>query len=188
MASAADGKAVSVSGCTWHACSTAETLDKYGMSVYGSRKGASAQAIYTAVGQQSRSTISSLLFLVICVLLIQILLYLRGSLGSQAERVARERRRPSVPEVGNTNVGTTHGYDTATGGVFLAAGGRGMTRTIPQTMQAARYHGPGPALQVETVPVPTVGAGEALIRITHAGVCRTELHFLSGLLNLGIVR
>jgi hypothetical protein len=50
MASAADGKAVSVSGCTWHACSTAETLDKYGMSVYGSRKGASAQAIYTAVG------------------------------------------------------------------------------------------------------------------------------------------
>jgi alcohol dehydrogenase, propanol-preferring len=61
-----------------------------------------------------------------------------------------------------------------------------MTRTIPQTMQAARYHGPGSALQVETVPVPTVGVGEALIRITHAGVCRTELHFLSGLLNLGI--
>ena len=61
-----------------------------------------------------------------------------------------------------------------------------MTRTIPQTMQAARYHGPGPALQVETAPVPMVGAGEALIRITHAGVCRTELHFLSGLLNLGI--
>jgi len=61
-----------------------------------------------------------------------------------------------------------------------------MTRTVPQTMQAARYHGPGAALQVETVPVPTVGGGEALIRITHAGVCRTELHFLSGLLNLGI--
>jgi propanol-preferring alcohol dehydrogenase len=61
-----------------------------------------------------------------------------------------------------------------------------MTRTIPQTMQAARYHGPGPALHVETVPVPTIGVGEALIRITHAGVCRTELHFLSGLLNLGI--
>ena len=61
-----------------------------------------------------------------------------------------------------------------------------MTRTIPQTMQAARYHGPGSALQVETVPVPTVGVGEALIRITHAGVCRTELHFLRGLRNLGI--
>ena len=61
-----------------------------------------------------------------------------------------------------------------------------MTQAIPQAMQAARYHGPGPVLRVETIPVPTVGAGEALIRITHAGVCRTELHFLSGLLNLGI--
>src|SRR5215467_7100502 len=78
-------------------------------------------------------------------------------------------------------------YDTATGGVFfLTVGGRGMTRAIPQTMQAARYHGPGAALQLETVLVPTVGGGEVLIRITHAGVCRTELHFLSGLLNLGI--
>jgi propanol-preferring alcohol dehydrogenase len=61
-----------------------------------------------------------------------------------------------------------------------------MTRTIPRTMQAARYHGPGPALQGETVPVPTLGVGEALICITHAGVCRTELDFLSALLNLGI--
>jgi len=50
-----------------------------------------------------------LAFLGIYVLLIQILLCLRGSLGSQAERVARERRRPSIPEVGNTNVGMTHG-------------------------------------------------------------------------------
>ena len=61
-----------------------------------------------------------------------------------------------------------------------------MTTAIPQTMQAARYHGPGPALQLETVPVPTIGAGDVLVRVTHAGVCRTELHFLSGLLNLGI--
>jgi len=77
-------------------------------------------------------------------------------------------------------------YATATGGVFLAAERRAMTRTIPRTMQAVRYHRPGPALHPETVPVPTVGVGEALIRITHAGVCRTELHFLRGLLNLGI--
>jgi propanol-preferring alcohol dehydrogenase len=61
-----------------------------------------------------------------------------------------------------------------------------MTTTIPPTMQAARYHGPGPALRIETVAVPSIGAGEVLVRITHAGVCRTELHFLSGLLNLGI--
>lgn len=61
-----------------------------------------------------------------------------------------------------------------------------MPQTIPQTMQAARYHGPGPALSLERVPVPSVGPGEVLVHITHAGVCRTELHFLSGLLNLGL--
>jgi 2-desacetyl-2-hydroxyethyl bacteriochlorophyllide A dehydrogenase len=53
-------------------------------------------------------------------------------------------------------------------------------------MQAARYHGPGAALQVETLPIPAIGPEDVLIRVTHAGVCRTELHFLSGLLNLGI--
>jgi hypothetical protein len=67
------------------------------------------------------SMISSLLFIVICVLLIQTILCLRGSLGSQAERVARKRCRPSIPDVGNTNVGMTYGVlvDTATGGVFF---------------------------------------------------------------------
>lgn len=53
-------------------------------------------------------------------------------------------------------------------------------------MQAARYHGPGPALHLESVAVPEPGPHEVLVRITHSGVCRTELHFLSGLLNLGI--
>lgn len=61
-----------------------------------------------------------------------------------------------------------------------------MTSAIPPTMQAARYHGPGATLSLETVPVPQLGPGEVLVRTTHAGVCRTELHFLSGLLNLGI--
>lgn len=61
-----------------------------------------------------------------------------------------------------------------------------MTTAIPQMMPAARYHGPGPALHMDTVPVPSIGPGEVLVRVTHAGVCRTELHFLSGLLNLGI--
>jgi hypothetical protein len=56
-----------------------------------------------------KSAISSLLFLVIYALLTQLVLYLCGRLGSQAERMARERRRPSVPEVGHTNIGTTHG-------------------------------------------------------------------------------
>lgn len=61
-----------------------------------------------------------------------------------------------------------------------------MTATLPRHMQAARYHGPGPALHLETVAVPEPGPQEVLVRTTHAGVCRTELHFLSGLLNLGI--
>ena len=61
-----------------------------------------------------------------------------------------------------------------------------MTNSIPSSMQAARYHGPAPSLRLETIPVPELGPGDVLVRTTHAGVCRTELHFLSGLLNLGI--
>ena len=61
-----------------------------------------------------------------------------------------------------------------------------MAAAIPQTMQAARYHGPGPTLHLESVPVPIPGPTDVLVRVTHAGACRTELHFLSGLLNLGM--
>ena len=61
-----------------------------------------------------------------------------------------------------------------------------MAHPIPSIMQAARYHGPGPSLRLETIPVPNLGQEDVLVRTTHAGVCRTELHFLSGLLNLGI--
>ncbi|MBI1886591.1 MAG: alcohol dehydrogenase catalytic domain-containing protein [Chloroflexi bacterium] len=53
-------------------------------------------------------------------------------------------------------------------------------------MRAARYHGPGQPLRIESVPVPAAGDHDALVRVRAAGVCHTELHFLSGLLNLGI--
>lgn len=53
-------------------------------------------------------------------------------------------------------------------------------------MKAARYHGPGERLFLEEVKTPTPGPGEVLVRVRAAGVCHTELHFLSGLLNLGI--
>jgi D-arabinose 1-dehydrogenase-like Zn-dependent alcohol dehydrogenase len=53
-------------------------------------------------------------------------------------------------------------------------------------MRAARYHGPGDSLRLEEVPIPQPGAGEALVRVRAAGVCHTELHFLSGVLNLGV--
>jgi propanol-preferring alcohol dehydrogenase len=53
-------------------------------------------------------------------------------------------------------------------------------------MRAVRYHGPKQPLRLEDVPRPDPGPGEVLVRVAAAGVCHTELHFLSGLLNLGI--
>jgi D-arabinose 1-dehydrogenase-like Zn-dependent alcohol dehydrogenase len=53
-------------------------------------------------------------------------------------------------------------------------------------MRAARYYGPGDSLRLEEVPIPEPGPGEALVRVKAAGICHTELHFLSGVLNLGV--
>ncbi len=53
-------------------------------------------------------------------------------------------------------------------------------------MRAARYHGPGKPLSVEVVPLRPLKAGEALVRVKAAGICYTDLHFLSGVLDLGI--
>ena len=53
-------------------------------------------------------------------------------------------------------------------------------------MRAARYHGPGKPLSLEVLPVRPLNTGEALVRVKAAGVCHTDLHFLSGVLDLGI--
>lgn len=53
-------------------------------------------------------------------------------------------------------------------------------------MKAVRYHGPHMPFRLEDVPVPEPGQGEVRVRIRAAGVCHTELHFESGLLNLGV--
>ena len=53
-------------------------------------------------------------------------------------------------------------------------------------MRAVRYHGPRRPLTLEEIPRPEPGAGEVLVRVTAAGVCHTELHFTSGLLDLGV--
>jgi propanol-preferring alcohol dehydrogenase len=53
-------------------------------------------------------------------------------------------------------------------------------------VRALRYHGPKLPLRLEEVPAPTAGAGEVVVKVTAAGLCHTELHFLSGLLNLGV--
>ena len=53
-------------------------------------------------------------------------------------------------------------------------------------MRAVRYHGPKQPLKLEEVPAPTAGPGEVVVQVKAAGLCHTELHFLSGLLNLGV--
>ena len=53
-------------------------------------------------------------------------------------------------------------------------------------MRAVRYHGPKQPLTLEEVPRPEPGPGEVLVRVAAAGLCHTEVHFLSGLLNLGV--
>lgn len=53
-------------------------------------------------------------------------------------------------------------------------------------MRAIRYHGPKKPLILEDVPAPAPGRGEIVVKVGAAGICHTELHFLSGLLNLGV--
>jgi alcohol dehydrogenase, propanol-preferring len=53
-------------------------------------------------------------------------------------------------------------------------------------MRALRYHGPKQPLRLEDVPEPEAGPGEVVVRVSAAGLCHTELHFLSGLLDLGV--
>jgi propanol-preferring alcohol dehydrogenase len=53
-------------------------------------------------------------------------------------------------------------------------------------MRAARYHGAGKPLTLERMPLRAPGAGEARVRVRAAGVCYTDTHFLSGVLDLGI--
>lgn len=53
-------------------------------------------------------------------------------------------------------------------------------------MRALRYHGPNQPLRLEELPRPEPGPGEVLLRVDAAGVCGTDLHFLSGLLDLGV--
>jgi len=45
---------------------------------------------------------------------------------------------------------------------------------IPTTMTAAVYHGVND-IRLETVPVPTIGAGEILVRVHTCGICGTDL-------------
>lgn len=47
-------------------------------------------------------------------------------------------------------------------------------------MKAAVLHGYGQPLQIEQVPVPTVGTGQILVQVAACGVCHTDLHAIDG--------
>ena len=47
-------------------------------------------------------------------------------------------------------------------------------------MKAAVLHGYGQPLQIEQVPVPTVGPGQILVQVAACGVCHTDLHAIDG--------
>lgn len=52
--------------------------------------------------------------------------------------------------------------------------------TVPSTMKAAVFTGPGQPLTVERVAVPVPAADEVLIRVAACGVCHSDLHVLKG--------
>jgi propanol-preferring alcohol dehydrogenase len=47
-------------------------------------------------------------------------------------------------------------------------------------MRAMRLDAPGRPLQLHTLPIPTPGPGEVLLRVQACGVCRTDLHLVDG--------
>ena len=53
-------------------------------------------------------------------------------------------------------------------------------------MCAVRYHRTKRPLKLDEVTVPTAGQGQVVVQAKAAGLCHIELHFLSGLLNLGV--
>jgi (R,R)-butanediol dehydrogenase/meso-butanediol dehydrogenase/diacetyl reductase len=55
-----------------------------------------------------------------------------------------------------------------------------MTSTMPATMQAAVYHGPGD-VKIEDRPVPDLAPHDVLLEVSHCGVCGSDLHmFVEG--------
>jgi L-iditol 2-dehydrogenase len=50
---------------------------------------------------------------------------------------------------------------------------------MSKTMQAAVYHGPND-IRVETVPYPTLGPGELILKVLSANICGTDLRILRG--------
>ncbi|HVJ95747.1 MAG TPA: alcohol dehydrogenase catalytic domain-containing protein [Acidimicrobiia bacterium] len=48
---------------------------------------------------------------------------------------------------------------------------------IPESMRAAVYVGDG-AIEVQDIAVPELGSGDALVEVSHCGICGTDLHLV----------
>jgi len=48
---------------------------------------------------------------------------------------------------------------------------------LPELMRAAVYVGDA-QIEVQDLPVPTLGAGDALVEVSHCGICGTDLHLV----------
>src|SRR5215813_6707680 len=53
-------------------------------------------------------------------------------------------------------------------------------RSMPATAKAAVFFGPGKPFEIREVPMPEVQPEGVLIRVTHANVCGSDLHFWRG--------
>lgn len=54
-----------------------------------------------------------------------------------------------------------------------------LTGSIPKTMKAAVFVAPG-RIELQEKPVPEIGPGEALVRVTTTTICGTDVHILKG--------
>jgi putative phosphonate catabolism associated alcohol dehydrogenase len=55
-----------------------------------------------------------------------------------------------------------------------------LVSTVPCTGRIARFDEPGKPFEIDTVPVPEVGPGEILIRVTRANICGSDVHAWHG--------
>ena len=53
-------------------------------------------------------------------------------------------------------------------------------------MRAARMHGYHEPLRIEEIAVPDVGAGEVLVKVAAAGMCRSDFQLIDGYFREGI--
>ena len=51
---------------------------------------------------------------------------------------------------------------------------------LPSHSTAALFHGPGKRLTIESIPLPSLAPGEALVRVSCATICGSDLHSISG--------